>query len=93
VSVGSVLSSDSFYQPRPEITALMVEHGVLAVEMEVSALYTLAAQFKRKALGVLTVSDHVTTGESTSADDRERTFSQMIEIALATVADTDPTGA
>jgi len=87
VMVGPVLSSDSFYQPRPEITALMVEHGVLAVEMEVSALYTLAAQFKRRALGVLTVSDHVTTGAATSADERERTFSDMVQVSLAAVTD------
>ena len=85
VVVGPVLSSDAFYQPRPEVTALMVEHGVLAVEMEASALYTLAGQFGRKALAVLTVSDHVTTGEATSADDRERTFAEMITIALAAV--------
>ncbi len=85
VRVGPVLSSDAFYQPRPEITALMVEHGVLAVEMEVSALYTLAGQYGRRALGVLTVSDHVTTGESTSSDERERTFAEMITLALAAV--------
>jgi purine-nucleoside phosphorylase len=85
VVVGPVLSSDAFYQPRPEVTQLMVDHGVLAVEMEASALYTLAGQLGRKALAVLTVSDHVTTGESTSADDRERTFGEMIGVALATV--------
>jgi purine-nucleoside phosphorylase len=58
---------------------------VLAVEMEVSALYTLAGQYGRRALGVLTVSDHVTTGESTSSDERERTFAEMITLALAAV--------
>jgi purine-nucleoside phosphorylase len=86
VVVGPVLSSDSFYQPRMEITQLMIDHGVLAVEMEASVLYTLAAAFGRRALAVLTVSDHVTLGTSTSSDDRERTFAQMIEVALAAVA-------
>jgi len=86
VSVGPVLSSDSFSQPRMDITELMVAHGVLAVEMEVSALYTLAGQFGRRALGILTVSDHVTRGEFTSSDDRERTFGEMIQIALTAVA-------
>jgi purine-nucleoside phosphorylase len=86
VKVGPVLSSDSFYQPRMDITQLMIDHGVLAVEMEASALYTLAAAFGRRALAVLTVSDHVTLGTSTSADDRERTFAQMVEVALAAVA-------
>jgi purine-nucleoside phosphorylase len=60
----------------------MVEHGVLAVEMEASALYTLAARFGRRALAICTVSDHVVTGEETTADERERSFGAMVEIAL-----------
>lgn len=82
VHVGLILSSDSFYSPRPELTARMVEHGVLAVEMEASALYTLAARFDRRALTICTVSDHVVTGEETSAAEREQTFGAMVEIAL-----------
>jgi purine-nucleoside phosphorylase len=80
--VGLIYSSDSFYPARPELTARMVEHGVLAVEMEASALYTLAARFGRRALTICTVSDHIVTGEHTSAEDRERTFGTMVEIAL-----------
>jgi purine-nucleoside phosphorylase len=80
--VGLILSSDSFYHPRPELTARMVEYGVLAVEMEASALYTLAARFRRRALAVCTVSDHVVTGEQTTALERQETFSDMVEIAL-----------
>jgi purine-nucleoside phosphorylase len=80
--VGLIFSSDSFYPARPELTARMVEHGVLAVEMEASALYTLAARFGRRALTICTVSDHIVTGEHTSAEDRERTFATMVEIAL-----------
>jgi purine-nucleoside phosphorylase len=80
--VGLLLSSDSFYHPRPELTARMVEYGVLAVEMEASALYTLAAKHRRRALAICTVSDHVVTGEETSAREREQTFGDMVEIAL-----------
>jgi purine-nucleoside phosphorylase len=80
--VGLLLSSDSFYNPRPELTARMAEYGALAVEMEASALYTLAAKFGRRALAACTVSDHILTGEETSAREREQTFGDMVEIAL-----------
>ena len=83
--VGLVFSSDSFYSPRPELTARMVEYGVLAVEMEASALYTLCAQHKARALTICTVSDHIVTGEETSADEREHSFSPMVEVALAAI--------
>ncbi len=83
VHVGLIFSSDSFYPARPEPAARMVEYGVLAVEMEASALYTLAAQHGRRALAICTVSDHVVTGEETTAAERERTFGAMVEIALA----------
>lgn len=82
VHVGLILSSDSFYSPRPELTARMVEYGVLAVEMEASALYTLAAKFGGRALTICTVSDHIVTGEETSSQEREQTFGAMVEIAL-----------
>lgn len=82
VHVGLVISGDSFYHPAPELTARMAEYGVLAVEMEASALYTLAAGKGRRALAVCTVSDHVLTGEETSAAEREQTFSAMVRIAL-----------
>src|SRR4051794_3343419 len=82
--VGLIYSSDSFYNPRAaELTKPLVDHGVLAVEMEASALYTLAASYGRKALAVCTVSDHVVTGEETTAAEREQTFDAMVEIALA----------
>lgn len=80
--VGLVFSSDSFYSPRPELLSRMVDYGVLAVEMEASALYTLAAQHQARALAICTVSDHVVTGEQTSAVERETTFGHMVEIAL-----------
>ena len=82
VHVGLIFSGDSFYSARPELLGRMVEYGVLAIEMEASALYTIAAGHGRRALAICTVSDHVVTGEATPADDRERTFTDMVEIAL-----------
>ena len=82
VHVGLIFSSDSFYSARPELTQRMVDYGVLAVEMEASALYTLAAKYDRRALAICTVSDHIVTGEETSSQERERTFATMVEIAL-----------
>ena len=81
--VGNIYSSDTFYDERADLNEQMVRHGVLAVEMEADELYTLAARFKRKALAILTVSDHLQTGEALPSDEREKTFAQMIEVALA----------
>ena len=80
--VGLVFSSDSFYSPRPELVARMTGYGVLAVEMEASALYTLAAEHQARALTICTVSDHVVTGEQTSSEERQQTFGHMVEVAL-----------
>ncbi len=82
VHVGLIISGDSFYGSRPELTMRMAEYGVLAVEMEASALYTLAAKYGRRALAICTVSDHLITGEETTSQEREQTFGDMIEIAL-----------
>ncbi|WP_114422214.1 purine-nucleoside phosphorylase [Nocardioides houyundeii] len=80
--VGLIFSSDSFYSSRPELMKPMVDHGVLAVEMEASALYTAAAAHGRRALAICTVSDHMITGEETTAAEREQTFGAMVDIAL-----------
>jgi purine-nucleoside phosphorylase len=80
--VGLIFSCDSFYASRPELMTRMVDYGVLGVEMEASALYTLAAQHGRRALAISTVSDHILTGEETSSGERERTFADMVDIAL-----------
>jgi purine-nucleoside phosphorylase len=85
IKVGQVLAADAFYTDRPDLFDRLAEYGVLAVEMESAALYTLAARFRARALTILTVSDHIKTGERTSAEDREQTFRQMVEIALETV--------
>ncbi len=60
----------------------LADYGVLAVEMETTALYTLAAKYGVNALSVLTVSDHIFTGEETTSEERQTTFNEMIEIAL-----------
>ncbi|MGH3354285.1 MAG: purine-nucleoside phosphorylase [Nocardioidaceae bacterium] len=81
-AVGQVLSTDSFYSDRPDLTARLGEYGVVAVEMEANALYTLAAKHRRRALTICTVSDHIQTGSETTAHEREQTFGEMVQIAL-----------
>lgn len=80
--VGGIYSSDVFYDERPDLTAQMTRHGILGVEMEAAELYTLAARHGRRALAVLTVSDHLLTHEALPSDQRERTFGDMVDIAL-----------
>lgn len=82
VHVGGIYSSDTFYDERPDLNKEMQRHGILGVEMETAELYILAARYGRRALGVMTVSDHLLTGEALPADQRERSFGDMIEIAL-----------
>ena len=80
--VGGIYSSDVFYAERPDLDEQMTRHGILGVEMEAAELYTLAARHKRRALAVLTVSDHLQTGEALPAEEREKSFGDMVEIAL-----------
>ncbi len=82
VHVGGIYSSDVFYDERPDLNEQMVRHGILGVEMEAAELYTLAARHKCRALAVLTVSDHLLTGAALPAEERERSFGEMVEIAL-----------
>jgi purine-nucleoside phosphorylase len=77
------VSSDVFYDD-DEVWKLWAEYGILGIEMEAAELYTLAARFKREALAILTVSDHIALGTSTSAEERQSTFKAMMEIALNT---------
>lgn len=81
LKVGNVFTEDFFYNEHAEHEKL-AQYGVLAVEMETAALYTLAAKFGRQALSVLTVSDHIITGEVTTAEERQTTFNDMILVAL-----------
>ncbi|UWR76758.1 purine-nucleoside phosphorylase [Phaeobacter inhibens] len=80
--IGGIYSSDVFYDERPDLNEQMVRHGILGVEMEAAELYTLAARYGCRALAVLTVSDHLGTGEALPSDQRERSFGDMVEIAL-----------
>ncbi|MBT2582118.1 purine-nucleoside phosphorylase [Planococcus sp. ISL-109] len=79
--VGNVFTEDVFYNEHAEHEK-WAQYGILGLEMESSALYTLAAKFGRKALSILTVSDHLLTGEVTSAEERQTTFNDMIVVAL-----------
>ena len=82
VVVGNVLSSDVFYNANPTVNDRWRSMGVLAVEMEAAALYMNAAKAKKKALCMLTISDHIYTGEALCAEDRQLGFGKMMEIAL-----------
>lgn len=80
--VGNIMSSDTFYNDDPEEFRRWAAFGVLAVEMEAAALYTIAAQYGVRALTILTISDHLVTHELTTAEERQTTFNEMIEVAL-----------
>lgn len=84
VHFGNVFSSDAFYNDDPDVTEKWSRLGVLAVEMECAALYTVAAREEKRALGILTISDHLLTGEATSAEERQVSFNDMITLSLET---------
>ena len=80
--VGNLLSSDVFYSDDPTANARWAKMGILAVEMEAAALYMNAARLGKNALAICTVSNHILTGEETTPEERQNSFSQMIELAL-----------
>src|SRR5690606_27070581 len=82
--VGNMLSTDTFYYPEPGMAGYgnLPAHGVIGVEMESAALYTLAARFGRKALTVCTMTDSLVTEEYMSADDRQASLREMVTLAL-----------
>ena len=82
--VGPILAADAFYTDRPDLYDSLADYGVLAVEMESAAIYTIAARYRARALTVLTVSDHIKRGEKMSAAEREQGFSRMVQIGLDT---------
>ena len=82
VKVGNIFTTDTFYHDNPVDWKRWADFGVLAVEMETVGLYTLAAKHGINALTILTVSDSLVTGEATSAEERQTTFTQMMNIAL-----------
>lgn len=93
--VGGILSSDAFYGDTVGLTeaqhpnAMWSKMGVLAVEMEAAALYMNAARYGKNALCICTISDHIITGESLSAEDRQTSFRRMMELALETAVKLD----
>ena len=84
IKAGNILTSDEFYNDDPSYFKKWAEFGVLAVEMETAALYTLASKYKANALSILTISDSLVSPEITSSEEREKTFNEMIELALET---------
>ncbi|MBO6226689.1 MAG: purine-nucleoside phosphorylase, partial [Shewanella sp.] len=82
VRVGNIFSADLFYTPDPQMFDVMEKMGVLGVEMEAAGLYGVAHEFGARALCVVTVSDHIRTGEKTSAEERQTTFNDMIIMTL-----------
>ncbi len=81
-AVGNLLSSDTFYDADPAANEPWIRMGVLAVEMEAAALYMNAARTGKKALAICTISDHILTGEATTAEERQNSFRDMMELAL-----------
>ena len=82
--VGNLFSSDTFYDDDPQASAAWMKMGVLAIEMEAAALYMNAARAGKRALSICTISDHLLTGEVTTAEERQSSFGQMMELALET---------
>ncbi|MBM7716385.1 purine-nucleoside phosphorylase [Bacillus thermophilus] len=81
LKAGNIFTADMFYNDNADHEK-WARYGILAIEMETAALYTLAAKFGRNALAILTVSDHILTGEMTTSEERQMTFNDMIEVAL-----------
>ena len=82
--VGNVLSSDTFYGENPH-NDKWISMGVLAVEMEIAALYMNAARSGNRALGICTISDHILTGEVTTAEERQKNFTHMMDVAFSLI--------
>lgn len=80
--VGNVVSSDIFYNAFPDVAKKWADMGALCLEMEAAALYMNAAKLKKKALAILSISDHIIKGTELSAEERQTGFSNMMEIAL-----------
>lgn len=83
--VGNIYSTDLFYLDDPDRYQACIDHGVLAVDMETSALYTLAARSGVNALSILTVSDNIITGAQATVQDRQENFMDMMKVAMDAV--------
>lgn len=90
--VGNLFSADLFYTPQPEMFQIMAKYGVFGVEMEAAGIYPIAAEHGVEALAICTVSDDIESGEALSAEERQNTFDEMIDVAFDTVlASGEPT--
>ncbi|MGQ5486051.1 purine-nucleoside phosphorylase [Photobacterium damselae subsp. piscicida] len=84
VRVGNVFSADLFYSPEVDLFDKMEKLGILGVDMEAAGIYGVAAELGAKALTILTVSDHIKRGEKLSSEDRQKSFNDMMNVALET---------
>jgi purine-nucleoside phosphorylase len=84
IRVGPILAADAFYTDRPDLYDALADYGVLAVEMESAAIYTIAARYRARALTILTVSDHIKRNEQMDSGTREKGFGSMVQIGLDT---------
>ena len=82
VRTGNLLSADLFYSPEPEMFEVMESMGILGIEMEAAGLYGCAAECGKSALAICTVSDHIRTGESTTSEERQTSFNEMVRVTL-----------
>lgn len=89
--VGNLFSADLFYSPQPALFDLMKRYGIVGIEMEAAGLYGVAAEYGARAMTICTVADHLTRGEALTADDRQNTFNEMIEVTLEAVLRDDST--
>lgn len=85
IKAGNVLSSDEFYDEDPMFYKKWADYGVLCVEMETAALYTIAARYNANALGIFTISDHLITREATTSEERQNSFNDMVLLALNSI--------
>lgn len=89
LKVGNILSSDIFYDARPDVMDNWTKMGILCVEMESAALYMNAARLGKRALTLVTISDKPLTKEESSPEERQTSFTQMMEVALNTAVEMD----
>ena len=89
IHVGNILSEDNFYHDDPTVNDGWIKMGVLSVEMEAAALYMNAARLNKNAIAICTVSDHLTRHEYATAEERQTSFTQMMELALAMAVELD----
>ncbi|MFP6867037.1 MAG: purine-nucleoside phosphorylase [Roseibacillus sp.] len=82
VRTGNLFSADLFYSPEPEMFEVMESMGILGIEMEAAGLYGCAAECGKSALAICTVSDHIRTGESTTSEERQTSFNEMVRVTL-----------